>query len=448
MRFSADELVRVLGARLDDPHRLTSERGWIAKGVHLDSRSIGAGQLFVAIVAERDGHDFVAAAEAGGAAAALVQRSVERNAGGPRLPAFVVDSTTRALAALGAAARSRIPGPVVGITGSVGKTTTKDILAELLAATGVVGWSVESFNNELGVPLTLANTPDGANTCVVEMGARGAGHIAELCDVARPTVGVITAIGAAHTERFGSLDDVAAAKGELFAALPSDGIAVVNIDDHRILDQVSRTSAVTVSVSVLDPEADVAAADIRLDERLRPSFTLRRGGVDLGEVRLCVRGRHNVANATLAAAVALAVGVGADDVLAALSRATVSSHRMSVVTGRGGATIIDDTYNANPSSVGAALDALSALPVRRKVAVLGLMAELDDPERRHRQVADDAARRGIEVIAVGTDLYGVAATDGIESAATHLGELDGDVAVLVKGSRVAGLERLVARLVQ
>jgi UDP-N-acetylmuramoyl-tripeptide--D-alanyl-D-alanine ligase len=414
-------------------------------GASIDSRDIRSGQLFVPIVAERDGHDFVEAALKSGAVAYLTAR--EPIAG---TSAIVVDDTGRALLDLGRAARGRLPDRVVGVTGSVGKTSTKDLLAAVLATTHVTTANARSFNNELGVPLTLLGAPAGTEAVVVEMGARGRGHISLLCDVARPTIGVVTVVEGAHLEQFGSVDGVARAKAELVEALPASGNAVLNADDPRVVAMGERAAATVVTFGV-SSAADVRAEDVRLDDDLRPSFRLRTPWGD-ADVRLAARGGHQVVNALAAAAAALAAGVVPEAVAEGLGRGTLSPHRMDLVRATSGARILNDAYNANPTSMAAGLRALAAIDAARRVAVLGVMAELGpDSDREHEAIAALAGTLGIDVIAVAAPAYGDGVTHvddvpGALAALEALG-LDERDAVLVKGSRVAALERVVEALV-
>ncbi len=417
------------------------------EGLGVDSRALLPGAGFVALVAERDGHDFVPAAVAAGAAAVVASRPLGELA----VPVLRVEDTARALLDTGRLARGRLPDRVVGITGSVGKTSTKDLLAAVLRARWVTVASERSFNNEIGVPLTLAGAPDDAEAAVVEMGARGIGHIALLSDVARPTAAVVTAVAPAHLEMFGSVDEVARAKGELVEALPADGIAVLNADDDRVAAMAGRTRARVLTYGVgAGSTAEVRGVDVALDDLLRPQVTLR---TPWGEatVRLAVHGVHQAANAVAAAATGLALGVDIDDVAEALATATISGLRMEVRTAPSGALVLNDAYNANPTSTRAALDALAALPgVARRVAVLGPMAELGgDGDHLHAEVAAHAAALGIRVISVGAPAYGVDdadATVDVAAALDRLGLIGAGDAVLVKGSRVAALERVAAAL--
>src|SRR5438309_1605260 len=314
------------------------------------------GALFVALRAERDGHDFVADALDRGAAGALVSRGVEVVG-----QLVVVDDTAAALTALGGAARRRLAGvPVVGITGSTGKTSTKDLTAAALGAAGPVGASPVSFNNEIGVPLTLLSAPAGAVAVVAEMGARGVGHIATLAAVARPTVGVITNIGMAHAEFFGSREEVARAKGELLEVLPSDGHAVLSADDDMTPGPRRRTAAAVLTGGTA-AGADVRVSGVRVDDDLRPAFRLDTpwGAVDVPP--LPVRGAHQAGNAALAVAVAGIAGVGLEAAVAGLAGAVGSPWRMELRRTRAGLVVLNDAYNANPTSMAAALDALASL---------------------------------------------------------------------------------------
>jgi UDP-N-acetylmuramoyl-tripeptide--D-alanyl-D-alanine ligase len=407
------------------------------RGATQDSRRVRAGQLFVPVVAARDGHDFIRHARAAGAGAYL---SAAGHHGGT---AVLVDDTAAALERLGASARAALPDRVVGVTGSVGKTSTKDLAAAVLATTFATHASDKSFNNELGVPLTLLNAREGTEAVVVEMGARGRGHVAALCRVASPTVGIVTRVGAAHLEMFGTLDDVAVAKRELVESLPRDGVAVLNANDARVLAMRAHTTA---SVLTFGSSGDVRASDVVVADDLTSRFLLETpwGAV---RVTLAVRGRHNVDNALAAAAAGLAVGVELDALADALASASVSSWRMELLHSPSGARILNDSYNANPVSMAAALDALAHLRARRRVAVLGPMAELgDDADDEHRRIGQRARAAGIRLIAIGAPAYEGDDVDDLDQAVAAVGSLGPDDAVLVKGSRVAGLERLAARL--
>jgi len=414
----------------------------VVRNVSIDSRTITRGELFVAITGERDGHDFIPDAVAAGAAAYVAESGFPRAS----VPVVEVDFTEKALSDLGAYARTRLPDPVIGITGSVGKTTVKDLTAAALRPLGRVHASLRSFNNELGVPLTLANAPDEVDAVVVEMGARGRAHIADLCAVARPTIGVVTAVALAHAEMFGTIEDVAAAKGELIEALPESGTAVLNGDQSLVAAMASRTEATVITFGIDAEGLDVVASKIEVDDELRPSFRLHSPWGDTN-VRLAARGGHQVMNALAAAAAAVAAGVVLEDAVSGLERAELSAWRMDLQRTSSGALVLNDAYNANPTSMEAALRALASLPARRHVAVVGIMAELGPSgPAEHRRLAGLAAKLGIELIAVQAADYGATTVDDLDGALGALGDLCEGDAVLVKGSRVAGLERLAATL--
>jgi UDP-N-acetylmuramoyl-tripeptide--D-alanyl-D-alanine ligase len=377
---------------------------------------------------------------AAGAAAYLTSRgSIGRTA-------VLVDDTAAALTALGRAGRDRLPDAVVGITGSVGKTSVKDLTAAALGTTLRTTASERSFNNELGVPLTLLSAPDDAEAVVVEMGARGLGHIADLVAVACPTVGVVTAVAPVHTELFGSLEDVALGKGELVEGLPPDGTAVLNGEDERVLAMAARTSATVLTYG--RALGDVRAERLVLDDELRPRFRVQTPSGS-AEVALTVRGEHNVANACAAVAVALSLGVPVEAAAAGLADAALSPWRMELLRTPSGVRVLNDAYNANPASVAAALQALSALGADRRIAVLGVMAELGDRhEAEHAAIAELAAELDVRIIAVAEPAYGGEQVADLEAALGALGDLGAGDAVLVKGSRVAGLEVLAARLAE
>jgi len=442
VRLTLDDVARVTGGRVVGPAHL------VVDGATMDSRALRPGQLFVALQADRDGHDFLTDARAAGAGAVLLERADD---GGP---AVVVADAGAALTELGAHARDRLDGVVVdgrpvaviGVTGSVGKTSVKDLIAAATAPSRTTAASLRSFNNELGVPLTLLEAADDTEVAVIEMGARGVGHVRELCAIARPTIGVVTAVALAHTEAFGAIDEVARTKGELVESLTADGTAVLNLGDERVAAMAGRTTAGVLTYGL--DRGDVRAEGVVLDDHLRPRFTLVTpwGGA---EVLLAVRGRHNAENAAGAAAAALAAGADFDGVVAGLSDATLSPWRMELTVAPSGARVLNDAYNANPTSMLAALDALADMEADRHTAVLGPMAELGehaDPE--HRRITQRAEALGVRIVAVDTDAYGPG-TDvvtGVDGAVAALGDLGPGDALLIKASRVAGLERLAHRL--
>ena len=432
MRWRASAVAAAVGGSLAGPDVEVD-------GARIDSRLVHGGELFVPVRAARDGHDFIPAALAAGAAAYLTAR--DPGAG----TAVVVADPATALVALGRAARRRLPDRVVGVTGSAGKTSTKDLLASALEGPFRPTASERSFNNELGVPLTLLNAPDDTDAAVVELGARGVGHIRLLCSVARPTVGVVTNVGLAHTEMLGDLDGVARAKSELVEALPASGTAVLNAEDERVAAMRSATEAGVLTFGI--ERGDVRAAELALDSELRPTFRLRSPWGD-AEVRLEVRGAHHAANAAAAAAAALAVGAPLEAVAAGLGRAHLSPWRMEMARSAAGGVVLNDAYNANPSSTEAALRSLAAIDASHRVAVLGPMLELGEHSvDAHRRIAELAEALGIELLTVAAPAYGAKDMADLETAAAAVGTVGPGDAVLVKGSRAAGLERLAALLV-
>ncbi|TFV53956.1 UDP-N-acetylmuramoyl-tripeptide--D-alanyl-D-alanine ligase [Geodermatophilus sp. DF01-2] len=446
---------------------LSAGGGRVTGKVTVDSRTVAPGDLFVAVPGERvDGHDFLAAAAAAGAVAALTARP------DGALPCVVVDEPVAALGRLAAAVHTRLAGAggarghrltTLGITGSSGKTSTKDLLGQVLTTAGATVSPPGSYNNDIGLPLTVLDADEDTRFLVLEMGSRGPGHIARLCRVARPDVGVVLNVGSAHLGEFGSPDGIAAAKGELVEALPAEGTAVLNADDPRVIGMAPRTRA-RVTTTGRTADADVRAEDVTLDEDGRAGFTLVAGGARRA-VRLQVVGEHQVANALSAAGAALAAGMTPDAVAAALSAAVPRSRwRMEVTRRADGVTVVNDAYNANPESMRAALAALAGLPARRRIAVLGGMAELGlGAAAEHERLGRDAVAAGVDlVVAVGPDAVGIAdgaiAAGAREDAGTVrvpdrvaarelLTEVlvPGDV-VLVKASRSYGLEVLAADL--
>lgn len=404
-------------------------------GVSFDSRSIEPGQLFVPLVAERDGHQFIAAALARGAAAYFTSVPAE---GGT---AIEVPDTLRALMGFAAAQRLTIDAPVIGVTGSVGKTSTKDLAWAALAASRSTWANERSFNNEQGLPTTLLNMPEGTEVLMLEMGMRSLGEIAELCAIARPTIGVVTRVAEAHSDRVGGIDGVARAKAELIEALPGDGVAILNADDARVR-AMSSVSACPVLLFGESADADVRVSKLHLDDLARASFHLDTPW-GACEVRLSISGRHMANNAAAALACVGAVGGDLSAGAEALGDVGLIAMRMDAQRTASGAVILNDSYNANPTSMRAALDALADLTANRRVAVLGLMAEITDSEAEHRAIAAYAADRDITLLAYGTDLYGITPTD---DPVAVLGSLAGGDAVLVKASRMVGLERIAAAL--
>ena len=426
--------------------------------VVVDSRQAEPGSLFAAIDgAHVDGHDFLEAAAANGARAALVTRPVP----GAPIPTLLVPDVPAALGDLArevlARLRERTGIRVVAITGSVGKTTTKDLLTPL----GPVIAPVGSFNNEIGLPLTVLRAEESTRVLVLEMGADAPGNLTYLTAIAPPDVAVVLMVGRAHLGGFGSLENVATAKAELVQGLTADGIAVLNADDPR----VAAMAAVAAGRDVLEfgtgAAAQVRAEEVRTDASGRLELTLvaPQGSAP---VRTALVGRHQVSNVLAAAATALALGMSVTEVAAAAADARVlSPHRMQV-SRTGAVTVVDDSYNANPDSMRAALRALPLVAAgRRSVAVLGEMLELGETSAaEHAQVGAECVRTGVQVvvtvgagaepIAEGARAAGaesVHSTANLEEAEQLLATLitEGDV-VLVKSSNGAGLMRLAERL--
>lgn len=437
----------------------------LVSGVAVDSRVVSPGDLFVALEGDRvDGHRFVADALRRGAAAALV-RAGRGEVGGARAPAVVVAEPARALLALARAERSG-PGAgltVVGITGSTGKTCTKDLTAAVVARAHPVVASESSFNNEIGLPLSILRATAETRVLILEMGSRGPGHIRLLCDVARPDIGVVTNVGVAHMELFGSPEVLRDAKAELPEALPAGGTAILNADDETARAYAARTPARALLYGTT-PDAEVRGVRVEVDrESGRASFEL---ATPLGTamVTLPAPGEHLVMDALAAAAVGLALGLGPADLAAGLGAARITPGRMEALVAPDGLRVIDDAYNANPASVAAALKALKWMAgAGRCVAVLGPMAELGPiSDREHERVGELVARLGIDAlvtvgseadrIALGAEREGVeprriVRVAGVEEALEAVRRLTrgGDV-VLVKASRVSRLERLAAAL--
>jgi UDP-N-acetylmuramoyl-tripeptide--D-alanyl-D-alanine ligase len=442
MRLVASEAAAVLGARLVGPDA-------VAEGATFDSRTLAGREMFVAVRAERDGHGFAGDAISRGAGFVLCERVP------PGLPPdatfVVVHDTVEALGMLARHHRRRIAGQlgdrVVGITGSVGKTSTKDFIVSVLSRSWPsLAASHKSFNNDLGVPITVLSARDDAEALVLEMGMRGMGQISRLCEVAEPVIGVVTAVADAHTEMVGGIEGVARAKAELVAALPGHGTAILNADDPRVAAMSSATSARVLTYGS-DRSAMVRFSVRSVDEdgcQLVEIVDAASGS--RAQVLVPVPGVHMASNAAGAVAVGVACGLSIDEASAGIATAGVADMRMTWRRAATGLRVLDDSYNANPASMAAALRTLAEVPAARRVAVLGFMAELVDPGRAHREVADIARECGIEVIAVGTDLYGIAPThpDQVVEALSAAGK---DTVVVVKGSRVAGLDDVVRRLV-
>ncbi|MGH2769180.1 MAG: UDP-N-acetylmuramoyl-tripeptide--D-alanyl-D-alanine ligase, partial [Actinomycetota bacterium] len=394
MRLSLIEAARLVDGQLGDGVGKEREIG----GVSIDSRQVGPGDLFVALTGDRhDGHDFVAEALAAGAAAALVSRPVPEATG----PLIIVEEPLRALARLAGWVRDVIDPLVVGITGSTGKTSTKDLLTSIVAPKFRTVAARGSYNNEMGVPLTLLGMGADTEVVVCELGARGRGQISDLCRYVRPQVGIVTNVGVAHYEQFGSQATIAEAKAELPRSLPEAGTAILNADDPLVAAMASETAAEVVTFGA-SREALLRAERVELDGRGRARFRMV-WGYEAVHVELGVSGASQVANALAACGAALALGLSLGECRDALMAATLSPWRMEVEEVKG-VMLINDAYNANPASVISALETCSAMvpPDGRLIAVLGAMAELGEIEAaEHRRVGAVAASCVTRLIVVG-----------------------------------------------
>jgi UDP-N-acetylmuramoyl-tripeptide--D-alanyl-D-alanine ligase len=447
--------------------QLRGEPGAVVTGdVVIDSRRAGPGGLFAAVAGERaDGHDFAGAAVAAGAVAVLATRPVAVPS--VLAPSILVGDVPAALAALARFVVDSLPAvAIAGITGSSGKTTTKDLAAQLIERLGPTVAPAGSFNNEFGHPLTVLRADSSTRYLVLELSARGPGHIAYLCGIAPPRYGVVLNVGHAHAGEFGGLDQVARSKGELVEALPAGGVAILNADDPRVLAMAARTAArvVTFGAASRASQPIIAAADVRLDDLGRPSFTLLTPEGQ-APVTLQLHGAHIVPDALAAAALARELGLGLAGIADGLSAAVARSRwRMEVHRRGDGVTVINDAYNANPESVRAAVAALRHLAQDgRAFAILGHMAELGAISRTsHEDVGEFAARADLAgLVAVGEEAAPILAgarrvrswtgeTLAVPDGAAALDALanqlkPGDV-VLVKASRAARLEGLADEL--
>ncbi|HEY3264018.1 MAG TPA: UDP-N-acetylmuramoyl-tripeptide--D-alanyl-D-alanine ligase [Actinomycetota bacterium] len=429
----------------------------VVSSVVTDGRSAAPGSLFVALRGERvDGHAFVGQAMQAGAIAAVVREPVE----GPHVE---VDDTALSLLALARDEREHMPlVRVIAITGANGKTSTKDLAAAVLSGRYRTHASPASFNNEIGLPMTLLGAPPDVEVIVAEMGARRVGDVALLCDVARPDVAVVTNVGVAHMEIFGSWERIVAASAEPLETLGSDGVAIVNADDIVVRELASRTRGRTIRFA-LDASADVRAERVELDARGRASFTLVHGD-DREPLALAVAGEHMVSNALAAAACGLALDLSLAECAAGLKGARIAPWRMETSTTAGGVLVVNDAYNANPESMAAALKAARWMARDgRLVAVLGHMAELGPIAREeHDRLGELIVRVGVDrLVTVGDEARAIARAAVREGQPTENAEAVADAAgaaaavrawaragdvVLIKGSRVVGLERVAEAL--
>lgn len=453
--MTVGQVYRAIGGKL-----LQGDEGVTVSRVSTDTRQIQPGDLFFALRGERfDAHDFVDRAVAGGAAALVVSRQVPVDAG---VPVILVRDTLAGLQSLAAYNRRQFAVPVVGVTGSSGKTTTKDMVAAVLGTRYNVLKTKGNFNNEIGLPLTLLDFSAGHGAAVVEMGMRGPGEIDALCRLARPTCAIINNIGVAHLERLGSMENIARAKGEILDHISTDGFALLPGDSPHAREQARRCHG-RVLFFGLDPALDIYARDVRR-EGTGNRFTVVMGDVQC-EVYLPLPGRHNVMNALAAAGTGLLLGLTPEEVAAGLARVTLSGMRAELVDA-GAYTIVNDAYNANPDSTCAALQSLEEIAGdRRKVAVLGDMLELGaGAAEGHRRVGAAVVQHGVALLvtvgalsretAEGARQAG-GAGDGIFPCASKDDAVQvlrrelrpGDV-VLVKGSRGMRMEEIIRDLLK
>jgi UDP-N-acetylmuramoyl-tripeptide--D-alanyl-D-alanine ligase len=487
------QIAEIVGGELVDVSPQDAHTIRVTGTVEFDSRALGPGGLFLALPGARsDGHDFAAAAVAAGAVAVLAARPVGVPAivvtpGGADVDAGagVLEHDTdgagaavlAALARLAAAVAAELVAgglTIVGVTGSSGKTSTKDLLSAVLRPLGAVVAPPGSFNNELGHPWTVLRATPDTDFLILEMSARHRGNIAALARIAPPSIAVVLNVGTAHLGEFGSREAIAETKAELAQAVPASGVVILNADDGAVAAMADKAAARVVRVS-RSPGADVWAGDVSLDELARPRFALHAAAGEVA-VELAVHGDHQVSNALCAAAVALECGASLDQVAAALAAAgPVSRHRMQVSTRSDGVTVINDAYNANPDSVRAGLKALAWMAKsgatdgghrRRSWAVLGEMAELgDDAIAEHDSIGRLVVRLDVSrLVVVGTGRamsamhHGAVMEGSWGSESTMVADADaalellraeldeGDV-VLVKASNAAGLGKLADALV-
>jgi UDP-N-acetylmuramoyl-tripeptide--D-alanyl-D-alanine ligase len=456
--FTASELAAATGGRwLGDPPATV-------RGISTDTRAIPAGSAFVALRGERfDGHDFLAEAALAGATCAVVARG-RAAPGPPGFPLLEVEDTLLALGAVARLHRLRFSIPVVGVTGSNGKTTTREMIAAILATRGPVLSTQGNLNNEVGVPLTLLRLRPTDTAAVIEMGMSHRGEIGRLTAMAEPRVGVVTNAFPAHLEGLGTVDGVADAKGELYKGLPADGVVIANADDPRMLHRARKSGRRVLTFSGgQDREADVVVLDVLSQDPDGMRFLLGIGTKEV-EVRLPLVGEHNAVNAAAAAAVALSLGCSDREIVGGLAGVRPVGRRLRVERLPSGVLLVDDCYNANPASMKAALRTLRRLAgPGRALAALGDMLELGPTEDDlHRELGRDAAAAGLVALAT----FGprarlareAAQAAGMDPSATFHTEdpralvafvrerlRPGDV-LLVKGSRGMKLERLVEAL--
>ena len=425
-------------------------------GVSIDSRNIAEGDLFVALIGERlDGHEFLA--DVTDRASGLVVSSADTEL---PLPQWVVEDTTVALGQLALLQREAFSGTLIAVTGSTGKTSVKDLISSILGGLGTVHATKGNFNNHIGVPLTLLDMPQGSDFAVVEMGASAASEIGYLCSIAKPQISLINNVQSAHLEGFGSVAGIAAAKGEIYSGLDAAGTAILNLDqswEAEWMELIGDRECITFSVD--DDCADISASDIELLENGCCQFTLHiftDTSVESQVVNLAIPGRHSVSNALAAAACAVAAGASIEQIATGLEATESPARRLQIKPLAQGGQIIDDSYNASPESVRAAIDVLASSSGRR-VLVLGDMGELGtDAEQLHTELGDYALSAGIDQLytlgnlsAKASDAFKGQHFTDLESLKVPLfNEIERrDLTLLVKGSRSSKMDLVVDMLV-
>jgi UDP-N-acetylmuramoyl-tripeptide--D-alanyl-D-alanine ligase len=419
--------------------------------IKTDSRAVMPGDLFVAIPgAKVDGHDYIAEAVSRGAVGAVISRPIEIS-----LPTLLVPNTVLALGMAAIAYRAQFSLPIMALTGSCGKTTVKEMTAFILEEVGSTLFTSGNYNTEIGVPITLLQLQASHQRAVIELGARKKGDITYLMDLVKPNIALITNVGVAHLEAFGGSREIAIAKGEIFECLPENGIAIINNDDQEASYWKSLLKPTQTLITFgLDHEADVMTKNIRLEAAFSEFDCAIKG--DIFKVRLPVAGRHNVQNAIAAIAAASAFGVPQSAMQQGLERFVTVSGRLQYKAGKNGAVLIDDTYNANPVSMRAALAVLSKQS-RHKLFIMGDMVELgSETEKLHGEIGKDAKQQGVdELLAVGSLSknavlqFGMGAKhfqDKSSLVSYVLQALNDETTVLIKGSRSMRMEEIVQKL--
>ena len=431
----------------------------LVTGFATDSRKIQPGDAYVAVVGEtHDGHDFAEGAICDGAALCIVSKPVD-------VPHILVPDTIQALGAIAKMYRETLNAKVIGITGSSGKTSTKDMLSQVLSQFGETIAPPGSFNNEIGLPSTILRATESTDYLVLEMGMRGLGHISYLCDIALPSVGAILNVGSAHAELLGGRENIARAKSEIVLQLPEDGTAVLYADDSMVANSAQLTKAAILTFGEGET-ADVKIHNLQLNDKAQPNFDVTYDGAT-HHVQLKLAGEHQALNAAAVIAVCLAVGIGFEEICSALNEiANISKWRMEITELPSGITIVNDAYNANPESMRAGLKALKSMSEgRRTWAILGEMRELGaESATAHDEIGRLIVRLDVNrLIAVGPGAkliqMGASQEGSWGNEAAHVDTLEdaleilrnevepGDV-IFVKASRAIGLERVAQSLIE